>query len=113
MEGKGNRPEEIRSESEERAVFNAPRSRVLDAFREAVLNSEELQNDLRNAENIDDIVRPAAKHCFGIPEADIKRLRSLSLDMPLRELTFAELETVAGALPCWCDPSVVNSKSCN
>lgn len=89
-------------------VHNTSRANLLDAFRDVVLNNPDVQEELRHVQDARDAVRLAAKYGFGITEEDVHRIERTS---PVR-LSMPELEMIAGALPCWCDPSVVDSKSC-
>ena len=93
---------------DEPVFANAPRSELLNTFIEYARTNNRLQDELRQAETTRDLVGIAARHGFGLQEAEFARLQ----ESDPTTLTLSELETVVGMLPCWCDPSVVNSRSC-
>jgi predicted ribosomally synthesized peptide with nif11-like leader len=93
---------------DEPVFANTPRSELLNAFIERARSNDRLQDELRQAETTRDLVEIAARHGFGLQEAEFARLQ----ESDQITLTLSELETVVGMLPCWCDPSVVNSRSC-
>lgn len=99
-----------KSRSDEPILYNAGKSDLLEGFRRRVLTGRALQAELRRAKTVSDIIRLAAKEGFAITRTEVKRLQNVAKS-PVK-LTEAELERIAGALPCWCNPSVVNSKSC-
>lgn len=96
------------SGAKESAVFNTMPSELMEGFRKAVLGSAGLQAEVREARNAGDLVRIAARHGFGVTEGEVQAFRS----MAARFLGEGELDGTHLSAPCWCDPSVVNSKSC-
>ena len=80
----------------------------MNEFREAVIRDQALQARLRLARTNDEIVALASSAGYAIEVQDIE----LANTAGAVRMSEPELETVAGALPCWCDPSVVDSKSC-
>src|SRR5207247_700639 len=81
----------------------------LEGFRSEVLKSSQLQAKLRLAQSAEDVIALASNLGFAINAAQLSSLDGASTV----KLSEPELDTVAGAFPCWCDPSVVDSKSCS
>ena len=81
----------------------------MNRFRDAVMTDQSLQARLRLARTSEEVVSIARSAGFDVDANELDAFvggAGVSLSEP-------ELETVSGALPCWCDPSVVNSKSCS
>jgi predicted ribosomally synthesized peptide with nif11-like leader len=80
----------------------------MNEFRDAVVRDQALQARLRLAHTTEDVIAIARAAGYALDSDDVDSVTQ-SQDASLSE---PELETVSGALPCWCDPSVVDSKSC-
>ncbi len=103
-------PENNDNDKGEKNTFNTSPENLLEGFRTAVLESETLQAKVREAQNEGDLIQIAAQHGFGVTDQQIKAMRQIGSSFGgLGEI---ELDTVLGAAPCWCDPSVVSTKSC-
>lgn len=94
---------------QESAIFNTMPSELMEGFRKKVLSSQTLQAEVREATGTADLVRIAARHGFGVSEEEVNVVRSMARRLNLGE---TELGGTHLAVPCWCDPSVVNTKSC-
>lgn len=79
------------------------------AFKSAVVRSPALQSELRTALSHGDVVRIAMAHGYNVTES---ALSAAGAGPQGPGPTDDDLEGVEGALPCWCDPSVSDSKSC-
>ena len=95
--------------AKEPAIFNTVPSELMEGFRKAVLGDAALQAEVREARSAGDLVRIAAQHGFGVSEEEMHAVLSIARRLNLGEV---ELEGTHLGLPCWCDPSVVNTKSC-
>ena len=80
----------------------------MNEFRDAVMGDQRLQARLRLAQSTDDVVALAREAGYALESDDVDSVN----ESPAAALSEPELETVSGALPCWCDPSVTDSKSC-
>jgi hypothetical protein len=89
-------------------IFNSDRADLLRNFQQRLLENQDLQAMIR-WETEEDVVRVAESFGFPINTQDIKRLQG----GPWVAMSQTELEaTLVVEAPCWCDPSVVDTKSC-
>jgi predicted ribosomally synthesized peptide with nif11-like leader len=98
-----------KGQAKEPTIFNTVPSELMEGFRKAVLGNAVLQAKVREARSAGDLVRIAAQHGFGVSEEEVHAVLSMAAKFNLGEV---ELEGTHLGLPCWCDPSVVNTKSC-
>ena len=89
-------------------IRNAKGRDLLDGFRDFVLEDSDVQEALRNVRSARDVTKLAARYGFTISESDVRA----AAKSPRAELSVDELGGLVGAAPCWCNKSVVNSKSC-
>lgn len=96
-------------QGKEAPIFNSMPSDLMEGFRKCVLQSAEVQAEVREAKSVADLAQIAATYGFGVSEDEVKAVAAIGRRMGLGEV---ELDGTHLALPCWCDPSVVNTKSC-
>jgi hypothetical protein len=87
---------------------NATGDDLVERFRAFVLNDPDVQDDLRNVRTATGVTRLAKKHGFTLSEREVRAAARAAGG----GLTVDGLGGLIGGAPCWCNKSVVNSKSC-
>jgi len=90
-------------------IFNSKPSELMEGFRKCVLGNQEIQAEVREAKSVSQLAEIAARYGFGVTPDEVKAIGTIARRIGLGE---TELDGTHLALPCWCDPSVVNTKSC-
>lgn len=89
-------------------IRNAPAADLLDRFQDFVLKDRNVQENLRNVGTARGVAKLAKKHGFQLSERNIRA----AARMAGGGLSVDDLGGLISGAPCWCNKSVVNSKSC-
>jgi len=97
-----------RSQSTTVVFRNVSGPELLDRFRDFVLKNHNVQEGLRNVKSAHTMTKFASKYGFPLSERSVRS----AMQMVGGGLSVDELGGLMLGAPCWCNKSVVNSKSC-